>query len=302
MAADESGDATMDRPDPRVTVVLLTYNRPFELERTVYHLRRLPEHPRIIVVDNGSHDAAAIAGIQRYPDVMLVRSPRNLGAAGRNLGVARVDTPYVAFSDDDTWWHPGALQRACDLMDAHPCIGVVNGRVLVGVQEWEDPACSRMASSPLDDAGLPGRAIISFMAGAAVMRTQAFREAGGYEPRLFLGAEEALMSLDLAARGWRMVYARDVVTHHLPSPSRDVKARRIAVARNRLWIACLRLPWADVRREAMVLLKDARRQDVLMPVLWRVLLGLPWVLARRRVVPAHVSAMHRTVFAGSPPA
>ncbi|MDO0931403.1 hypothetical protein QQY66_06815 [Streptomyces sp. DG2A-72] len=33
------------------------------------------------------------------------------------------DTPYVAFSDDDSWWTPGALRQAADLLDVHPRLG-----------------------------------------------------------------------------------------------------------------------------------------------------------------------------------
>jgi hypothetical protein len=37
---------------------------------------------------------------------------------GRTLGVRAATTPYVAFSDDDSWWEPGALQSAADLRNA----------------------------------------------------------------------------------------------------------------------------------------------------------------------------------------
>src|SRR5438270_886232 len=83
---------------------------------------------------------------------------------------------------------PGALERAADLLDAHPQIGAIAARVLVGADQHTDPACERMARSPIDSAGLPGPSLIAFMAGAVVMRQRAFCEAGGYEPRFFLGA------------------------------------------------------------------------------------------------------------------
>ena len=240
--------------DPRVTVVLLTHDRPDELARTLRRLRELPERPAVVVVDNASARNLAPV-LARQPGVELVRSRRNLGAAGRNLGVARVRTPYVAFCDDDTWWAPGALAHAAGLLDAHPAVAVLSARVLVGEGEAEDPTCAAMAASPLDAHGLPGPALVSFMAGACVMRTAAYRAAGGYEPRLFLGAEELLMSLDIAALGGRIVYAPEVVTHHHPSDrARDPRRRCIAVARNRLWIACMRLPWGlawALAREAL---------------------------------------------------
>ena len=293
---------TSEPPDPRVSVVVLTCDRAAELVRTLEQLQRLPERPRIIVVDNGSRDDTALRLARRFPSVERVDAGGNRGAAGRNAGVARVDTPYVAFCDDDTWWAPGALARAADLLDAHPRVGVVAARVQVGEEERLDPACQRMAASPLEAAGLPGPSLVAFMAGAAVMRTDAFRAAGGYEPRLFLGAEEALLGLDLLTRGWHIVYAADVVTHHHPSAARDAQRRRVLLARNRLWIAWLRLPWAAAWAETASVLRGTSTAGVRGAALARALLGLAWVLRRRRPVPPEVAEMHRRVFRPAPPA
>ncbi|WP_280156401.1 glycosyltransferase [Piscinibacter sp. XHJ-5] len=283
-------------PDPRVSVVVLTHNRPHELARTLRELGALPEQPALIVVDNGSRAGTVDRVVADFPRVQCVRCEDNRGAAGRNAGVAQVDTPYVAFCDDDTWWAPDALSRAADLLDAHPAVGALSARVLVGEAQRLDPTCEAMAHSPLDSTGLPGPALISFMAGAAVMRTVAYRDVGGYEPRLFLGAEEWLMGLDLAARGWRMVYASEVVTHHHPSPaSRDAAARRIVQARNRLWIAWMRLPLASAWRESRRVLAEAGRLGLMRPALRAALAGLPWALRRRSVLPARVHEMYRQV-------
>ena len=213
--------------DPRISVVVLTYNRVDELDRTLRHLTALPERPHLIVVDNASRDGTAEHVRSAFPAVELVRCAVNRGAAARNDGVARVRTPYVAFCDDDTWWDPGALRRAADVLDAHPRVALISGCVLVGPENRLDPACERMADSPLDSSGLPGPALVAYMAGAAVMRADAFREVGGYEERFFLGAEEALVAMDLLARRWHMVYRADVVTHHHPSPARAQTERQV---------------------------------------------------------------------------
>src|SRR2546421_3311215 len=70
--------------DPRVSVVVLTHNRPRELARTVAELRRLPEQPRIVVVDNASRAGVVDAVLHDAPDVERVRCDENRGAAGRN--------------------------------------------------------------------------------------------------------------------------------------------------------------------------------------------------------------------------
>lgn len=99
-----------------VTVVIATRDRVAELRRTLAVLTALPEGPAVIVVDNGSRDGTARAVRGEFPGVTLIRNRRNRKAAARNQGVRRAATPYVAFSDDDSWWDPGALARACDLL------------------------------------------------------------------------------------------------------------------------------------------------------------------------------------------
>jgi GT2 family glycosyltransferase len=282
--------------DPRTSVVVLTHNRPHELRRALSELHRLPEEPAIVVVDNASCPGVVESVVREFPRVELVRCDENRGAAGRNAGVARVHTPYVAFCDDDTWWSPGALTRAADLLDPHRDIGAISARVLVGDEQRLDPTCETMARSPLDSTGLPGPALLSFMAGAAVMRTAAYREVGGYEPRLFLGAEEWLMGMDLWVRGWRIVYLNEVVTHHHPSAARDPTARRITQARNTLWIAWMRLPLASAWGATLRTLRDAAGFGLLRPALRQALPGLPWALRRRHVVPRRVHEMYRRVY------
>lgn len=105
--------------DPRIAIVVLTRNRREELRRTLERLVSLPRRYAIIVVDNGSEDGSADAIEREFPQAQVLRAGANLGAAGRNLGVARVTTPYVAFCDDDTWWAPEALARAADILDRH---------------------------------------------------------------------------------------------------------------------------------------------------------------------------------------
>jgi GT2 family glycosyltransferase len=273
-----------------VSVVVLTHNRVDELLGTLERLSRLPESPKLIVVDNASADGTSAEVSRRFPQVRLVRRPTNEGAAGRNAGVACVETPYAAFCDDDTWWAPGALARGAELLAAHPRVAVLSARVLVGAGERLDATCARMAESPLRSPGLPGPALAGFMAGACVMRVQAFREAGGYEPRLLIGAEETLLSLDLLTLGWHIAYAPELVCHHHPSAARDTPRRQWLLARNRLWIAWMRLPARAAWRESRAAVREAADADAAWQALVAAVAGLPWALRRRRVVPPAVSA------------
>src|SRR5919108_2255895 len=158
-----------------VAVVIATRNRGTELLGTLARLRALHERPPIVVVDNGSTDGTCELVRAHQPGVRVVGLRYNWGGAARTIGARLVDSPYVAFSDDDSWWAPGALGRAVDLLDRHPRLAVLAARVLVGPDQRLDPACDRMAHSPLPSAAdLPGPSVLGFVACGAVVRRVAF--------------------------------------------------------------------------------------------------------------------------------
>jgi GT2 family glycosyltransferase len=277
----------------RISIVVLTHNRRGRVLATLQHLVALPEHCPILVVDNGSVDGSADAIATAFPDVEVLRLPANLGAAGRNAGVQALGAPYIAFCDDDTWWAPGSLARAAALLDRHRDVAVLSARVLIGNDGRLDPTCRAMARSPLLRPALPGPVLLGFLAGACVVRREAFLAVGGYERRLFLGAEEALLTLDLAVRGWLVIYAAELCVHHHPAPRADSRERERRLARNALWVTWLRRPLPRAMRETARILREHRRMAV--PVLWAALRGAYWVCRERRPLPPRVEQMRRAI-------
>ncbi len=282
--------------DPRVSVVVITHDRCAELLRTLDRLAALPERPRVVVVDNASSDGTAAAVRGRHPDVLLLEPGENLGAVGRNLGVAATTTPYTAFCDDDTWYDPGALSLAADLLDAHPELAVVTGSILVEPRGELDAICEEMAQSPLPrPEGLPGHPLLSFLAGVSVVRRSAFEQAGGFSTRLWLGGEEELLASDLARAGWHMAYVPEVGAHHHASRLRDAHLRRRHGIRNTLWFTWLRRPLPSALRRTVRLVSSLPRDRVTAGGLLDAVRGAPWVVRERAVVPAHVEQGYRSL-------
>jgi GT2 family glycosyltransferase len=277
-------------PDPRVGVVMITYNRREEALRSVGRLLALPEKPPVVVVDNGSSDGTAAALRAAHPDAEVIASPTNLGAVGRNLGVDRLDTPYVAFCDDDTWWDPGSLRAAADALDDHPDVAVLTARILVEPGGREDPIVPELRDSPVPPSrpGLPGPALGSFLAGASVLRRSAFLDCGGFSDRLWLGGEEELLAVDLATAGWELCYLASLTVHHEASRLRDPSKRRRDGLRNTLWFVWLRRPVRPALRRTAHLLRTVPRDRTSVAAFADALRGARWVLADRRRVPARV--------------
>jgi GT2 family glycosyltransferase len=272
----------------RITVVVATRNRRDQLQQF------LPRHGApVILVDNGSDDGTCEFVARRFPHVRVIPLDENIGAAARNVGVAAATTPYVAFADDDSYWCGDSLDRAADLMDAYPRAALLSARVQVGPQRRLDPVSAAMAAAPLGTADdLPGPSVLGFLACAVAVRRSAYRAVGGFEPRLRVYGEEALLAMDLADAGWGLAYVEDLLVHHVPLPAgRNPGARRRRQVRNDLLTAWLRRPagtgaraaWrACARPGGIGGLADAVRE-------------LPWVRRNRRPLRPEVEAALRVL-------
>ena len=275
----------------RVGVVIATRNRAEDLLVALERLTKLEERPPIVVVDNHSTDGTAEIVRDEFANVHVIALANNAAAAARNIGLRHLDTPYVAFADDDSWWAPDALSKSVELFDTHSQLGLVAAKVLVGHEHTIDPTCIEMAHSPLpSDATLPGPRVLGFIACGAVVRRSAFLEAGGFDERFGIGGEEELLALDLSSRGWALCYVDGIVAYHRPSKSRSPQRRRRVVTRNALWTSWLRYPLGQALRTTGTALRTAVRDEAGRGGVVEAAAGLPWILKERKTVASHVQS------------
>ncbi|WP_414931106.1 glycosyltransferase family 2 protein [Streptomyces chrestomyceticus] len=298
--APDAVTAPGTRPAPLVGIVMITRNRRERLLATLERVTRLPEAPPVVVVDNGSSDGTAAAVRARFPAVRVLTPGRNLGAVGRTYGAAALHTPLVAFSDDDSWWEPGALARAAEVFAAHPRLGLAAASTLVGTgaDADADPLNAILAASPLGrEPDLPGPSVLGFLGCAAVARRDAFLEAGGYHPVLHFGAEETLLAMDLEARGWGVAYCPALVARHVPDGAGGAPrpGRTARVRRNALLTAWLRRPLRHAFAHTLRLALDGRTDPEARLALREAVRRLPAALARRRLLPGLVERRVRAL-------
>lgn len=284
----------MRTPAPAdVSFVIASQNRAAELATVVARLLDTTVCP-IVVVDNAStDDTAEVVGrmaARSAGRLRLVELDDNLGAVGRNVGVAACRTPYVAFCDDDSWWAPDAPAIGVEAFELHPSVGLLAARTIVLPQHREDPFSTLLADSALGRRpDLPGPSILGFMSCAAMVRKRAFEQAGGFSDILHFRGEEQLLALDLAAAGWNLCYYPRLVAVHQPSSVRATTAAQAArVLRNDVLTTWLRRPIRQclnaTGRLGAAALRDREHARAAVEAVAR----LPAVIARRRRLPRAV--------------
>ena len=185
-----------------VGVVVIGRN---EGERLVQCLRSVAMAPcAVVYVDSGSIDGSVDRAAELGVDVVVEASPPPFCAArARNDGFRRLrdrrgeELRYVQFVDGDCEMDPRWIDRAARFLEERPDVGVVCGRVRE--RHPERSVYNRLAD--MEWAGPPGD--IEACGGNAMVRVQAFLEAGEFDADLIAG-EEPELHLRVRRAGYRI--------------------------------------------------------------------------------------------------
>jgi len=200
-----------------VGVVAIGRNEGGRLRRCLESLRG--SGARAVYVDSGSTDGSVGAARAAGVEVVELDMSRPFTAArARNEGFARLlevepGARFVQFLDGDCELAEGWLGLARAALEARPRAAVVFGR-----RRERHPEVSlynRLAdvewNLPIGRAGPGGE--VDACGGDALMRVEAFGEAGGFDPSVPAGEEPELCQR-LRGRGWSVVRLDTEMTWH----------------------------------------------------------------------------------------
>jgi len=243
------------------SIVILTFNRGHLLKRLLDDLQPFGRAgAEIIVVDNAS-DKPASDFTSAYPDVVTLRAPRNLGAAGRNLGFDAARGDIIVCLDDDVFGLcSDALQQLDHIFD-DAAVAAVNFKVLEEntgrVVNWvHHRVVEQFADQAFDT--------YEITEGAVAFRRSVLREVGSYPESFFLSHEGPDLAFRMMNRGWRVTYNPALSVTHLFAPEGRKSWRNYYMdTRNTLWLAVRNLPmvygsWMFFRQSAAMFFYSIR--------------------------------------------
>ena len=220
-------------PTPRVSVVLLSYNRPaFLREALAALLVQSYKNFEITVVDNPSPASEEIAQfVSQYPGVTLIQHQTNLGyTGGMNKGIASASGDYICLTEDDIVMDQDCIQRFVEYMDDHPATGLIApiiynkaGRTIRWAGgRFELGGVYRMkiyGAGESDIGQFPDPFEVNFIDGATMFaRADLWKSLSGFREDFFMYAEAVDLSIRVAKSGKKLEVVPQAKVYHFEPP------------------------------------------------------------------------------------
>ena len=218
----------------KVAVVILNYNGASMLSRFLPSVIEYSQGAEIVVADNGSTDDSVPVIERDFPAVRLVQLDKNYGFAdGYNRALAQVEAEYYLLLNSDVEVTPGWLVPLLTFMEQNPAAVACQPKIL----SYNHKVCFEYAGASggfIDRYGYPycrGRVFdtvevdngqyedvcrVFWATGAAMMvRSDAFRNAGGLDGRFFAHMEEIDLCWRMLARGGEIYVVPQSRVYHV---------------------------------------------------------------------------------------
>ena len=220
----------------QISVIILNWNGEALLKEFLPSvISHTPENMAdIIVVDNGSTDNSVAMLKEKFPSVRLILLVQNCGfAEGYNRAISQVETPYTVLLNNDVEVTANWMDAPIKALDTDDRLAGVQPKILAQ-QNRKKFEYAGAAGGWIDCYGYPfcrGRVLhiveedsrqydnpahIFWASGACFfVRTEVFKQEGGFDDRFFAHQEEIDFCWRLNARGYRLKCIPQSVVYHV---------------------------------------------------------------------------------------
>lgn len=238
-----------------LSIITINYNGQKDTCELIESLPLEDKSIEVIVVDNASAQDEATIIEERYPQVKIIRSKKNLGfAGGNNLGIKAAKGKYLFFLNNDTLLKPQTsdIRSLISRLETSPKIGMVCPKIRF---TWGNQLIQFAGYTPLTPITMRNKAIgcgevdhgqfdtphlTPYAHGAAMMIKREVIEKAGLLPECyFLYYEELDWSMMIRHVGYDIWYEPACTVFHKESQTtgQNSPLRTYYITRNRLLFA-----------------------------------------------------------------
>ncbi len=232
-----------------ISIITINYNG---LKDTCELIETIPSNDNleVIVVDNASQNQEADTISQKFPQVKVIKSDKNLGfAGGNNLGIKAAQGRYLFLVNNDTIFKDFNIQALINRAESSDKIGVVCPKIRFA---WEPQPIQFTGYTELSKITIRNRAIgfgeedhgqydtanpTPYAHGAAMfIKREAIEKVGLMPECYFLYYEELDWSIMFTRAGYQIWYEPKCTIYHKESQAtgQNSPLRTYYITRNRL--------------------------------------------------------------------
>ena len=236
-------------PECDLSIITINYNG---LKDTCALIESIPFNDKmeVIIVDNASENNEAEQISNRFPDVKVIKSDKNLGfAGGNNLGIKASKGKFLFLVNNDTYFKDFNIHALIDRLNSDPNIGIVCPKIKFA---WPPQPIQFAGYTPLSKITIRNQAIgfgekdhgqyntahlTPYAHGAAMLiKREAIDKVGLMPECYFLYYEELDWSMMFTRAGYQIWYDPKCTIFHKESQAtgQNSPLRTYYITRNRL--------------------------------------------------------------------
>ncbi len=215
----------------KVTLIIVNWNGMSFLPKCLQSLKKQYfTNFHLIVVDNGSCDGSVEFVENKYPDIEIISLSQNHGfSIANNLAIKKVTTPYTGLLNNDTYADPRWLQHLFKALEDYPKAGFAASKMLLydapNLIDRVGDAYTRSGTGMLRGRGSDKKSyektewVFGACAGAALYRTEMFKDIGFFDEDFWLLYEDVDLSFRAQLKGYKCIYVPEAIVYHKASMS-----------------------------------------------------------------------------------
>ena len=222
---------------PKVSIVILSYNRLADLRETIEYCRTYtyPEL-ELLVVDNHSTDGSIdyINSLEeRFGRIIL---NQNTGSAeGHSVGMRAAKGQYIITMDDDAFVEDKAIYKMVKLFENHPKLAVISFNCINFYKEYE-PGIEKTSSKDYSRAEID-ESYDLFTESSAGFRKDVLEQVGYHQNEYFYGGEDTELSMRILAHDHNIKITPNLISYHkITDTYRDTTMLTKNSVRNTFWM------------------------------------------------------------------
>jgi GT2 family glycosyltransferase len=234
-----------------ISIILVNYNGADVLIDCLNSLERfIPrDNCEIIVVDNNSQDNSVYILNDKFPNIKLIKLPKNVGfGAGNNAGAKVAKGEFIFLLNTDTIVESNILPHLIELMSENPDVGIIGPKLLFPDKSFQisfspeislkgEFAARKLHKNAEDKNNLhiiekdfQDIKEVDIVVGAAFfIRADLFNLLGGFDEKFFMYFEESDLCQRVRNEGYKILYTPHVSLIHIRGYSVKKISNKMAV-------------------------------------------------------------------------